>query len=277
MTNMQAGPDDNAENDGLPQTDYSINRLGLASHHYGKKENLNDFSSDFIKILHKFDSLNCDSVLFSLYTINNSNYQTIHDIILHSNFDNIKSIFFEEFGIPWKIKPLYHVLLKNKNWKSYNFTQHFGYGHEVDERGTSFVNEFCKRCCGNFAVLLCGETNIVRIRQHKIVDENSFLVNIGNIHRKISVILNPVHDKMDSRMTPKRAFLSKNSRVVVSVWNKGKIKKNGDAADGKKSLPWAVYYDGNKVFVPEIDDKSAKLSKVTLGIVDINHIIADKS
>ena len=119
---------------------------------------------------------------------------------------------------------------------------------EPYELGRSQIEDFRKevkekRIFGNFAVLLCGETNIVKYNKDdkKIGDPDNYLPLLND---EIKVILNPIHDRMiRPEMKPKRKYLSKNQRLVVSVWNKGRSDKNGKVKN-YKTPDWTVFYNG---------------------------------
>ena len=127
-----------------------------------------------------------------------------------------------------------------------------------------------QRLLGNCTILLCGESNIVKYSKasKKIEDKFNFL---EVLNKDIKIILNPIHDRMTRfEMKLKRQFLSQNKRWVVSVWNKGKLDKNGNMRDGKKPA-WTIYYDGKeKDIKPIVCDIPNKVN-IEIGILDLNN------
>lgn len=86
-------------------------------------------------------------------------------------------------------------------------------------------------------------------------------------------MLNPVHDRMTRfEMRKKRAFLSRQKRTVISVWNKGKkfrnSKTNRPRVRAELTAPWTIYRTGKEQIV-EVDDRS-KLLSVEFAIIDLD-------
>lgn len=124
--------------------------------------------------------------------------------------------------------------------------------------------EMPKRMLGNCCLLLCGESNGVNYSRRDRSVHDDFRVR-GAITKEVNIILNPIHDRMTRpEMIWKRKYLSKNSRWVVSVWNKGKVDKNGRVRDGEHPA-WSVFYNGGKKEVESIPNQL----EVEIGILDL--------
>ena len=111
--------------------------------------------------------------------------------------------------------------------------------------------------------MLCGESNGVKYSRDSKAVHDDFRLR-KSIPEQAKIILNPVHDRMTRfEMNLKREFLSKNDRWVISVWNKGKVDKNGKVKDGKRPA-WTIFYDGKEKAVESIPEFG-----VEIGILDI--------
>ncbi|MBI3192861.1 MAG: hypothetical protein HYZ34_00165 [Ignavibacteriae bacterium] len=244
-----------------------ITKLGIVSRDYRHKyENgYRDFSFSLPKILQLLDEKGCDAILFSLYTMIPRKDYSLVDAF--SELKNIKALFIEEFidGYDRDVKR-FVVYYKELNiWKEYVLHQRFATLTGMNENDiSSFVTyEMPKRMIGNCFVLLCGESNGVRYSKNdkEIQDIYGFE---NAIPKKVSIVLNPVHDRMTRfEMNLKREFLSKNNRWVVSVWNKGKQDKNGRIKDGTDPA-WTVFYNGQRQFIEPIVNNY----KLEIGILD---------
>jgi hypothetical protein len=120
-------------------------------------------------------------------------------------------------------------------------------------------------------VLLCGEINSVKFNKYS--DEKNQIEDDYRLSEKIPtgvrIILNPAHDLMTRHeMEKKRRFLSMPNRVIISVWNKGKL-FNSAKTEKKKSRkendPWLAFRDGDAIEVKRVD---ANDLHVEMGIVD---------
>ena len=245
-----------------------IERLGIVSRNYERKygNGLRDFSYVMPALLGLLDEERCDAALFSLFSV-----------IARSDFDiavilpqlrNIKAVFLEEFldGEPRRVSR-YLVYHKNAGgWQKYELQQQFATITGMPRNEVlAFVNsELPKRVLGNCAVLICGESNGVKYSKNDQEIHDTFGL-AASIPNSVSIILNPVHDRMTRfEMNMKRAFLSKNMRWVVSVWNKGKRDKNGAIKDGTDPA-WTVYYNGIKIPAVSIPNNL----EVEIGVLDV--------
>lgn len=122
------------------------------------------------------------------------------------------------------------------------------------------------RTFGSTMLLLCGETGIIKTRRDsdKIADAHCFRDKLAK--KRIEVILNPGHTFVRRYEVPiKRAELSRGSRWLLSVWNRGWHDAGPQGKD-----PWQVFHDGHEV--PErVDEPPHDLGPdVRIGIVKLS-------
>jgi hypothetical protein len=257
-----------------------IDKLGIVSRYYNFKDGnkYRDFSYAFKDILKLLDEKKCDSVLFSLFTID-SRSGFVVDAYL-KELKNIKAVFIEEFkdkGKDDREVKKYIIYLRTKtHWQEYDFSQKFGtLNHTKNNRKEiiePYLDETKNRIIGNCAIILCGEINIVKYSRYekKIIDPYGYLHRIPDT---VELFLNPIHDRMTRfEMPMKMKFLSQNNRWTVSVWNKGKKDKNGNIRDGNIP-PWKVFHNGKKIEIMKIANCPI-LSKINIeiGILNINRV-----
>lgn len=120
--------------------------------------------------------------------------------------------------------------------------QQFGRTSDPESKKTALLRALPARLFGPTAVLLCGETNIIRTVRHsrEIVDEYGVLPRLRTAG--VRLLLNPIHDYMRRfEMLLKREALSRATGTVACVWNRG-------CKEGAEStLPWAAYRDGRTI------------------------------
>ena len=251
--------------------DLKISKLGIVSRDYNK---VRDFSQSLPEVLKILDENKCDAVLFSLFSIIPRVSFDVQACL--KNLDNIRAVMIEEFqesrGDKKRDPIRYIVYHKIKdNWHEYEFRQHFGSlkgkfnGEKVDI--PSFVeNKIRKRLLGNFCILLCGESNIVKHSKKDNEVQDPYHFN-NAIPGEIKIILNPIHDRMRRpEMKLKRIFLSKNNRWVVSVWNKGKANNNNGKVWKENGPAWTVFHNEKPIDVKIIPNELG----VEFGILQID-------
>jgi len=254
----------------------NINKIGIVSRDYRNREKNGhrDFSYAFKSILTTLDEQACDSVLFSLYTIDKRTSFNVENILKELNIKNIRTIFLEEFKDDEERIRLENVIYyqDKDQWREQRLTQKFARGNELTKkRIEDFRKEVKeKRLFGNFAILLCGESNIVIYNKNekKIRDPHSYSPLLD---KDIKVILNPIHDKMTRyEMKLKRKYLSKQKRWVVSIWNRGKSDKNGKVKmDHKNPHGWDIYYDGMEKELKPINHNVDNQGDIQIAIVNL--------
>lgn len=248
--------------------DYPV-KAALVSRNYRTEK---DFSSCYSEVIKAADENQCDTVIFSMWSLHSGNKSFDKDYIFQ-NSQNIKRIFLEtgnieEQGNPDKMKNFKtEVWLKNKE-KPEKIYQIFAKASEDEFLKKTLAETFDKRIFDGCGLMLCGESNIIKYRQSTKKPDDVY--GISNILNKNNVrfIINPVHDYMiRHEMKKKRAFLSLNKRYTVSVWNLGKVSSSGKKIN-EAYHPWTVFYNGEDItesveeinnFMPEND--------IRLGIV----------
>ena len=211
-----------------------------------------DFSHSLPGVLALLDQQGCDVILFSLSSV--LKRPSFDPRTCFKQLRNVKAVLLEEFTNEREEPPERYVVYHrtSQGWNEYSFMQQFGSLSDKPKPdvGAFVRDEIPKRVLGDCCVLLCGETNAVKYsRGAKEVQDASGLV--AAIPAKVRVILNPIHDRMTRLVKPKRQFLSKNGRWVVSVWNKGKVFKDGKTRDGAGPA-WTVFHNGEEIQVPRI-------------------------
>lgn len=242
----------------------NIKKLGIVSRDYTTVfgNGCRDFSHSMLDVLAFLDEQGCDAVLFSLYSVDVTSRFSVLEVLKAATLRVIKVVLLEEFidSEPRIAGRFVVYYSEDRKWKEYEFRQSFGttIGMKRDRIDAFVKQEVPKRILGNSAVLLCGETNIVKYSKkidQQIHDDYGVLDQIPN---SVKVILNPIHDRMTRfEMKLKREFLSKNNRVVISVWNKGRPRDGANPA-------WTVYKDGKSVDITPMSNGFG----LEIGIVD---------
>jgi hypothetical protein len=281
-----------------------VRRIGLVSrnywHMFGRKL---DFSRVLPDVLNVLDEKECDTVLFSLFSISRG-FSVMDTLSEMNGLKNITAVLYEEFtpySKPTKPhqfpggKPVEQVVCYRRTtadqWHEYRFSQVFYTlsitkhdkaaakqmdNMSADEYKTEllrcFVNkELPDRLWGNCCVLVCGESNGVKrsTRDGKLKVYDDFGASAA-VPKDVTVILNPIHDRMSPKMLIKREFWSTPGRWMISVWNKGKrSKKDGKTRDGNKPA-WTVYFNGLPKSIERLESVPEQLCdlKIEIGVVD---------
>jgi len=253
-----------------------VARIGIVSRDYRRKyENGLDFSNALSDILRRLDEEGCDMVLFSLYSIvARKSFEPLRSM---RRLRNIKAVLYEEFKDGRKREVKGSVLLYregNNKWHRYplprgGFASLKGLTKkQKKEKVGNFV-----RCVipgstlGNCCAILCGNINGVPYHKDKKNVRDDFGLR-KSLPRKVTVVLNPGHDRMTRHeMKKKRSYLSENNRWVVSVWNKGKEDKKGKTHDGTKAA-WTVFHNGREV-TEKVAERKNQIENVEIGILEI--------
>lgn len=245
-----------------------ICRIGIVTRDYRIKfpNGYRDFSHTLPKLIKRLDDEGCDTVLFSLFSIIPRKRYDCRTALIDLN--NIKTILLEEFQDGGTRKAGRYVIYyrAESEWKEYEFYQAFGTvtGMRQEEIDNFVKHEIPKRIMGNCCVLLCGETNGVKYSKKDKKINDTFKLRKA-IPPNVTVILNPIHDRMTRfELKLKRKFLSQNNRWVISVWNKGKQDKNGKTKDGS-SPAWTVFHNGREIDAPKIQTEYG----VEIGVLNI--------
>ena len=120
----------------------NINKIGIVSRDYRNREKNGhrDFSYAFKSILTTLDEQACDSVLFSLYTINKRTSFNVESILKELKIKNIRTIFLEEFKDSEERIPLENVIYYQEKgqWREQRLTQKFAKGGVKNKVAESF-------------------------------------------------------------------------------------------------------------------------------------------
>lgn len=247
----------------------NIGRIGIVSRDYRHTypNEFRDFSYALPGILDLLDEKGCDAVILSLYSICDGSFDPK---LLLASRNSIKVAMLERFsdGKERKAGQKFIYLKAKGRWLEFTLEQAFG---SLSKTPKTKVIEFAKgfssrRVCGNWCILLCGETNGVKysIKDEMVHDRYGLRKAIP---KEVRIILNPAHDRMTRfEMERKRQYLSKKGRWLISVWNKGKEFKDGRTRDGKDPA-WQVFHNGKK------DDRVTPIENnlgVEIGILDIS-------
>lgn len=252
-----------------------VAKIGIVSRDYRHKyENrFRDFSAAFPEVLPLLDREGCDTVLFSLYSIDLSKRKSFRPHRL-SQLRNVKAVLYEEFKDGKKRKDAQPVVFYRRanNWHRYPLPN-WGFAtlkglttKKKQEKVEKFVRcGIPGRTFGNCCAILCGEINGVPWSQKNRKVGDRFGLR-KSLPEQVTVVLNPGHDRMiPYQMKEKRRFLSRNDRWVISVWNRGK--RVGDRpVDGTKH-PWTVFHNGREETEEKVVELPHQIKKVEIGIL----------
>lgn len=134
-----------------------------------------------------------------------------------------------------------HIEVWHKDFDSpRRFQQCFATSSDRVPQKRKFITDLNLRSFGSTLYLACGEINIICTQRNSnaTTDEYNFLST--SEYANSSVIINPSHDYMSRHeIAEKRRRLSRNGRLVVSVWNRGHRKPEARE-------PWQVFFDGKR-------------------------------
>lgn len=147
-----------------------------------------------------------------------------------------------------------------------SFLQVFGSSAAPFSIKHRLIEALPRRILGHTALIICGETNILRVVRHsrEIMDDfgaRQYLWNAG-----VKILLNPIHTRMSRpEMRWKRAAFSEGSRWTVAVWNRG-FHRNESA------YPWDVHYDGQPISnsVVELQKPVPRYPGVRIGVLNLS-------
>lgn len=254
--------------------DLKINKIGLVSRDYNVRfpNGYRDFSYSMPDILTLLDAQGCDAVLFSLYSL-----VPRPDFDPYTAFKHLKTIrlvCIEEFmDKPRGRKPGACVAYykDGPDWRAHRVKQVLGRVNTpalVREAQKFAQKRLPKRVLGNCALLICGEVNLGRYAKLGDKQIHDVFGVRAALPPTVNIILNAGHDKTQRFELPrKRSFFSAGRRLVITVWNKGKIGPNG-MPRREAALPWSAYFDGEPVAVTQI----ANGFGVDIGIVNIDRL-----
>lgn len=241
-----------------------IRKIALVSHDYNVPDcrGLYDYSEHFVRINKLCDDQGCDTILYALYTWDlASPVARTHDTI----FDGVKSIqrIVLEVGQPPDSFDHVEVWVRGQQQPIMAY-QRFATSTSSTSDKQQFLDDLPSRQIGTGLLVICGESNIAKLKRASKTFEDWFGFSDLLHALKTRVVLNPIHDYMTRyEMREKRRFYSQGGRIVVSVWNKGR---------GKEAwLPWTVFHSGDEWTdrVKEIETPIAERPDIRIGIIDL--------
>lgn len=244
------------------QKDPNIKKVAVVSHNYNlsNSHGHQDFAEHASQIHSVCDGEGCDTILYSLFTWDeNSPIQRNHKTL----FGDLKSIqrVILEVGNKKSTNKTVEVWLKEEE-RPRIMDQCFAKSTDPYERKREFIRSIPKRIVGNSLVAICGESNIANYMPSNGNFRDEFGFNGELEAHGIRVVFNPLHDYMTRyEMKKKRAYYSKNQRMVITVWNMGRGRES--------SIPWTVFYNEEDItaHVREVSPQINDRFDIRIGIV----------
>lgn len=255
----------------------SPHRVGIVSHDYRNRSRsgFRDYSDWFTTINAECDRCGCDTILYALHTWDRRNHLRLTHDLLFNNLRNVKQIILEFGKIPADVdeRPRFDDIDGVEIWSKEHaepriIKQCFAVSAAKDSDKELFMCDLSRRRLSDGLLVICGESNIVTTSRNYggVFDPFGFSDYLDR--EKIRFILNPLHDYMKRyEMKDKRAYLSRNERTVVTVWNRGRFLGKG----GEPDPPWTVYHDGHSAIetVKEIVHCICDRHDIRIGILKI--------
>lgn len=244
-----------------------IRKIALVSHDYNVPDSrgLHDYSEHFSRINKLCDDQGCDTILYALFTLDSSSPVTRTHGSIFDGLQHVQRVLVEVGESP---ETFDHVeVWRRGRTEPVVARQRFATSSSATSDKQRFLDDLPARRISDGLLVLCGESNIVKLKRatKKIEDGFGFRDRLREL--KVHVVLNPIHDYMTRyEMREKRRFYSRHGRTVVSVWNKGR---------GKESwLPWTVFHDGEERTdrVREIEAPFAERPDIRIGLVELDDL-----
>lgn len=244
-----------------------IGKIALVAHDYTVPDcrGFYDYSEHFSRINRACDDRGCDTILYALYTWHSASpVARTHDSIF-DGLEHVQRVLVEVGEPPDSFD---HVEVWRRGQEEPVVArQRFAVSSASTGDKQRFLDDLPARQIADALLMLCGESNIVRLKRASKSIEDVFGFRDRLRELKARVVLNPIHDYMTRyEMREKRRFYSRDGRVVVSVWNKGR---------GKESwLPWTVFHDGQERTdqVQEIETLFAERPDIRIGLLDMTDL-----
>jgi hypothetical protein len=252
------------------QNNFSIRKVAIVSHNYNisNRHGHQDFAEHAAQIHPVCDSEGCDTILYSLFTWDeNSPIRRNHQTFF-GDLKNVRCVILE-VGNKKSINKIVEVWLKEEE-RPRIMNQYFAKSTDPYERKRGFIRSIPSRIVGNSLVAICGESNIANYMPSNGNFRDEFGFNGELEARGIRVVFNPLHDYMTRyEMKKKRAYYSKNQRMVITVWNMGRGRES--------SIPWTVFYNEEDItaHVREISPRINGRSDIRIGIVPEIPVMTD--
>jgi hypothetical protein len=247
-----------------PKVPLFLSRIGLVAQDRSfHPKNANDlvtgygFGAHVPTVIEACSKEGCDTILFSPWTV-----KAIKESDLFPPFTEHNTVI---LGVGEKSSEVFQVWARGNSAPT-RVNQTFARSTDSKKEKDLFVKALPERIWGEVALIICGETNILKIPRgsKSAVDPEHILPVLKQ--RGARIILNPVHTYMRRpEMRHKRSALSRPDRFVVSVWNRGFVK----GPDGR--IPWQVYHDGKDVSerVRLIDNPVREKFGARVGVLDV--------
>jgi hypothetical protein len=240
-------------------------KIALVAHDYNVPDSrgLYDYSEHFARINKLCDDQGCDTILYALHTWDSrSSVARTHDAIF-GGLQQVQRVVLE-VGQPTESFEHVEVWVRGRP-EPILASQKFASSKSSFADKYAFVADLPSRRIGDALLVLCGETNIVKLKRATKTFEDEFGFCDRVKESKTRLILNPIHDYMKRpEMRKQRKFYSQDGRTVISVWNKGK---------GKEAwLPWTVFHDGEEWTdqVLELDTPFGERPDIRIGLVNLD-------
>lgn len=239
-------------------------KVAVVSRHIGK---VFDYACCLPSILQLCDEKRVETVLFSMWSYDHTSPKiTSWDIF--GGTECLKQVILEFCDV--RSRSHCRTLVWTRQGENPRIIQQkFARASETLDQKRAFMAEFEERRWDDCFLILCGETNIVKIAMYdgRASDEFSLVMRMQQCG--VSVVLNPVHDYMvRHEMKKKRAALSCGERWVLSVWNMGKVSHTGKRV-AEAHNPWTAFYDGEDVTNRIVEAKTG-IDAVRVGIITIS-------
>ncbi|MCK4659203.1 MAG: hypothetical protein KAV82_06735 [Phycisphaerae bacterium] len=248
-----------------------VAKIAVVSHNYDVLDSKGrwDYSEDVSQINNICDQYGCDTIMYALYTWDTSSrIPRTHEAIFE-NLQNVKRILMEVGRLSAEDEDQYNLRLEfwtRDEEQPVTFGQVFGKATQVAKCGDTLVSSLEERRVADTMPIICGETNIVSISHKTKRASDPFHVRHHLAKLGVSVVLNPIHDRMSRwEMPMKRAFLSRPDRTVVSVWNAGEKKPK------RSRLPWSVFDCGRNCTdaIEEVPEPISDRPDIRIGLLNL--------
>ena len=149
-------------------------KIGLVSRNYQVTK---DFSEHMPKIVAVADKNNCDTLIYSMWSLDDSNKKTTKNQIFQ-NSTNIKRVILETGNLELMSDVKTEIWFKEKSEPRIIY-QRFAKANEEKYKKELIVDNSFERIIEDCFILLCGETNIIKYKQKfKTMNDEYQLVDI---------------------------------------------------------------------------------------------------
>lgn len=251
-----------------------ISRIGLVSHDYNRLDCRGqwDYSEHFGEINRLCDQEGCDTLLYSLYTLERRASEPRNEESIFSRLTSVKNVVLEVGELYPDVKTRWAGNQAVEFWQRGNAEpsvawQWFASKKEMKRALVKgFIADLPYRHIADGLLILCGESGILAADQR---DQERFFAYLAKTECRL--ILNPTHDYMkpiygNDYLRNRSRHASMDGRTSISVWNEGKLHQ--------EPSPWLVFHDGIDCTdsVRELPIPIAERPDVRIGIIDLPKI-----